>query len=366
MRYSPAVVILLSSCLAGQNTFAFSPNHGRVQPSLVTLQASKGMGMGMAATKQSSKKKKGGSKGMASASNNSNNNKSAFNVNASLLRLEKKYDQLTLQNAKTLQKDTVDPDDMVTTEYVIAARSSDPSAAVSDWVPVAQLILARTWDQADNNIASQGAADPLVRAAVSAYCRELGHVACLGSRAFQSIPRQKLQYSVEPVDSFYKHVYEVVVEGKNEDSSNENVMTKKEARVTLGFAADDVTLELSEIKKSYRSKSFELHPDRFVASDSENEQPEKAAALLEYSRVKLAYETLSSGLRRTKGDDKPSSWYASLGGRARNDFVGPIQLMPLELAKLTLEQSGLPSAVVGLDPDMVQGFVTRSQMMIAL
>lgn len=307
-------------------------------PSLTSAVSPRGTGMGMGANTKGGTKKKNGK--VKQPSN------PPYDVSASLLRLDKKYEELQLAAAKTLQKEFESDDDLVTTEYIITARASP---IVADWVPVAQLCLART--QADAH-ASEGAADPTLQAAVSLYCRELSHVAGMGSRLFQSVARNELQYAVESMDSFHKHVYEVVLEGKNENTKNENVMTKTEARSVLQLEVDVV--DKSEIKRVYRKMSMAWHPDRFVGKDLTDEEMKEASVM--YSKIKLAYETLESGIREIG-----KSWYESLGGRARTDFHGPVRLSPISEAKALLEASKVSSAVVGLDPEMVQGFVARSQ-----
>jgi hypothetical protein len=215
---------------------------------LVCLEAVKGMGMAKTADKK--KQKKGTSNGFSSSSN-SDVKATTFDVKASILRLDKKYDDLMLASAKTMHYNDDDDDDddddasddsvdhssnMVTSEYVVAVRSTCLTA-VADWVPVAQLVLGRPLLLAKTS-ASDGASDPTTHAAVSVYCRELSHVASQGSRIFQSVPRTQLEYSVESTDSFYKHVYDVVVKGKNDDAGNDQVMTKAEARKFLNLDPD--------------------------------------------------------------------------------------------------------------------------------
>ena len=273
----------------------------------VTLQAA-GTGMAIASKKNGKKKKKN----------------APFDVNASLMRLEKRYDEILLANAKAIQSDgNIDQDDIVTTEYIIAARSAKASDAkyVADWVPVAQMCIARPLRDAE---LSEGVADSSVHAVVSGYCREIFHAATLGSPIFRSLPRNEIQYSVETLDSFHKHVYETVVDHRKESDKVEGeAMSKIEARIVLKLE-DDVN-DISIIKQAYRCLSFELHPDRLVAADKSPE--EVRSALKEYARVKLAYETLNSGVRNNQG-----SWYESLGGRARTDFL-PISLLSLDKAK---------------------------------
>jgi DnaJ domain len=323
-------------------------------------------GRGMSSSKTTSKSKAAmGEKKNGMASPKAKSDKSApFNVNASLQRLEKKYDELTKANARTLQKDDDDDDEkdseesttkdaapeedaIVTTEYVIAVRAD---GHVGDWVPVAQFCLARNAIQASR---SDGVADPLIQAAISHHCRELCHVASLGSRVFHSVPRNLMQYSVETLDSFHKHVYETAIQGKNEDESNSNVMTKEEARSVLDLVNGDGE-DKAAIKRSYRTLSFQWHPDRFVGTDRSPEEIE--AANERYAKIKLAYDTLNSGVR-----DEGTSWYQSLGGKARTDFLGPLQLLGLDVAKVTFEGSGAECAICSMSPSIVQTFVARSQ-----
>jgi DnaJ domain len=309
-----------------------------------------------------------------------------FNVNASLSRLEKKYDELTKAHTKKIRKkddnddkdghdniensssndeiDTATDDDddddddddnddttIVTTEYVVAVRAD---GHIDDWVPIAQLCLARSSIQASN---SDGVADPSIQAAISYYCRELSHVASLGSRIFQSVPRNLIQYSVETLDSFHKHVYETTIQGKNEDTTNMNTMTKQEARIELELMNGDGE-DKGAIKRAYRTLSFTYHPDRFVNTDRTTEEIEVAHE--KYLRIQLAYDTLNSGIRTTNTEGKKSSWYQSLGGKARTDFIGPVSLLSIDTGKSILETSNVESAITCMSPSIVQCFVARS------
>lgn len=309
-----------------------------------------GMGMGMGATK--SKKKKGGknkNKGKASSS-------APFDVSASLIRLEKKYDELMLDVAKELKKEEEEAEsyssyrsgeiEMITSEYVIAARASSRKGSVPDWVPVAQLCLKRPETEY-----VEGASDAMVQTAISVYCRELSHLAAVGAPVFSTIARNDLQYSVESVDSFYKFVYDEVVEGKATKNPDQT-MTKAEARKTLGLLKDggnvsDITK--TDIKQAYRKLSFELHPDRFEGTPEECKE-----ATRQFGRVNLAYDTLSSGVR-----EEGVSWYESLGGKERTGFVGPVNLLPIGAAQETMTRHKAEGALCGFDPEMVQSFVAR-------
>jgi hypothetical protein len=310
---------------------------------IILAAAGRGMGMGGAGAV----KKKGGKK---SKKPSSSVTKAAtpFNVNSSLLRMEKKYDELLLNAAKELQKEedehfrnSSSHTPMMTSEYVIAARSVS-KRSVPDWVPIAQLCLARPESEYE-----EGASDAMVQSAISAFCRELSHVAANGAPVFATIARNELQYSVESVESFHKHVYDEVVDG-NANKNQDETMRKVEARQILGL--DSTTTEKTEIKQAYRKLSFELHPDRFKGTPEECEE-----AKIRFSKVKLAYETLSSGVRGEEG----ISWYESLGGRARTGFVGPIDLLPLAAAQEHMRSRNAAGAIVGLEPPLVQSFVAR-------
>jgi hypothetical protein len=157
-----------------------------------------------------------------------------------------------------------------------------------------------------------------------------------------------MQYSFESNDSFFKHVYETVVEGgvKNLDS-----MSKTEARTTLGLESSaESAPEKADIKQAYKKLAFQLHPDRFEGTSEECEE-----AAHRFGRVKLAYETLSSGVR-----ESGSSWYESLGGRARTEFVGPVNLLPLAAAQEQMERKRAKGALLGLDQNLIQSFVARN------
>ena len=354
-------------------------------------------GMGMGQQQKGGKEKKG-----------SATNATPFNVNASLARLEKKYDELTKANAKVIRKkdeddddaddaddadktddntdaadrkydptnastddnatiekepNTIDDDDddddddrrIVTSEYVVAVRAE---GYVSDWVPIAQFCLARTSQQAS---VSDGVTDPAIQAGVSYYCRELSHVATLGSRIFQSIPRNLLQYSVETLDSFHKHVYETTIStsggSAKDDPTNTNSMTKQDAREVLELINGDAE-DKSAIKRAYRTKSFAYHPDRFIGVDRTPEEIELAHT--KYLRIQLAYDTLNSGIRNTSTSSSSTiSWYQSLGGKARTDFVGPVTLLSIESGKSILETNQIESAITSMSPSIVQTFVAR-------
>lgn len=311
--------------------------------------------MGMMSTNKKNKGKKGSS------------TPSSFDVSKACLKSERLYDELIKSSNKLLQNDDEHDADTITAEYVITARISPSAtkerllpgaASLCDWVPVAQLCLVRHVN--DPNFDATVRDCEKVRTAVSYYCREISYMASLGASIFKSIPRNAIEYSAEPVDSFYKFVYEDVIEGKN--ALKENSMTKKEARIMLQL--EEGCNDAAEIKKSYRKLTFALHPDRFVGAVRTEEEIKQASD--DFAKVKVAYEVLSSGVRNevedgNGGTSKRSSWYESLGGRSRTDFSGAIDLLPLEKAKESFANEDYKAAVCALNPATVMTFVTRNQ-----
>jgi hypothetical protein len=361
-HFSTALVVVRrpASTLSRSYSLSISQQQQQQQqhsrPSSTILCA--GFGGGSSSTAKNSKKKKNGDPNKKSTSS------TPFDVNASIARLEKKFDELTRMAAKQLHESgdadddddfarlkstssSTDGNDFLTSEYIIAARAASRSGMIPDWVPIAQMCLRRPESQY-----IEGAADPIVQMAVSAYCRELSHVASTGAPVFSTLARNEIQYSVESVNSFYKHVYDEVIDGQAKKKETDAGMTKSEARSVLKLDGDgsDAT-DKAAIKQAYRKLSFQLHPDRFEGTEEECDK-----ARIEFSRVQLAYETLTSGVR---GNDS-ISWYESLGGRARTGFVGPISLLPMSTAHEHLQLHKAEGGLMGLDPALTQSFVARN------
>jgi hypothetical protein len=359
--------------------------------------------------------KKGGSggKGMgktkdsSSSSKKSGENNKPYDVAKAWLKSKKLYDELLSETNKVsftvdedggLDTSIVDsgegPED-ITTEYIIAARCRLPETgggnngntnnnaalrSASDWIPVAQLCIVRPIQPEGESGASHDEvrhALPL-RAAVSYYCREIYFAATLATPALKSLPRNNVEYSYEPVDSWIRHVYEDVIEGKVSDSYVDGAtgvkvdMTKSKAREVLGLEAG--CTDASLIKRAYKKESMACHPDRFVTSTMNNgvSKEEVEEYTKRFGLVKMAYDALNSGIRDEQNNniaaavDAPiiggqrSSWYESLGGKQRTDFVGPIDLMSMDEAN-SLCNKAFRSAVIGLDPDLTNAFVLRNQ-----
>jgi hypothetical protein len=278
--------------------------------------------------------------------------------------------------------------DSITSEYIVAARyvpspnsrgqTVSGSSAVSDWIPVSQLCIVRPVHtyETENNSQSSFGLDEDVRLVISSYCREIYLAASLAAPVFNSVPRNQIQYSVEPLDSFHKYVYDAVIEGKgNGRGENSSTMSKADARLILGL--EDGCNDLSLIKKAYRTMSFSLHPDRFVGMERSEDEIKRASD--DFAKVRCAYDTLSSGIRNNNGESHSKtnengevskgssnqSWYESLGGKSRNGFFGPVELISIEKAKDQMSTKAYKSAVAGLNHETVMSFVARNQAAFA-
>ena len=323
----------------------------RKEESGSSLNMAGGMGMGSSSTTK--KRKKGNAK-----NNKKKSNAGPFDVSAAYLKSEKLYEELSNNLAKEMNSDN-ENSDTITSEYMVAARldpklKSTPPAgsnSIFDWVPISQLCLVRPLSDPTYSGESSSKGDERVRMAVSALCRELNFSGALGAPILNSIPRNMIQYSVEPLDSFYRYVYEDVIEGKNTAAGSEATMSKSEARKILKVEED--CNDVATIKKAYRSQTFELHPDRFIGVDQTDEEKKEASDNL--AAVKLAYETLNSGVRN---DSK--SWYESLGGKSRTELYGPIELMSVNSAKELLTNE-YKYAVASVDPEIIMSFIARNQ-----
>lgn len=352
------------------------------------------------------KTKKGGSggKGMGKTKDSSSslskksgeNNKAPYDVAKAWLKSKKLYDELLSESNKVsftvdedggLDSSSVDSGEDITTEYIIAARCRLPETgggnnsntnnnaalrSASDWIPVAQLCIVRPIQPEGGSGASHDEvrhALPL-RAAVSYYCREIYFAATLATPALKSLPRNNVEYSYEPVDSWIRHVYEDVIEGKVSDSYIDGAtgvkvdMTKSKAREVLGLEAG--CTDASLIKSAYKKESMACHPDRFITTNGVSKE-EVEEYTKRFGLVKMAYDALNSGIRDEQNNIaavdttiQRSSWYESLGGKQRTDFVGPIDLMSMDEAN-SLCNKAFRSAVIGLDTDLTNAFVLRNQ-----
>merc|ERR1712228_289835 len=229
------------------------------------------------------------------------------------------------------------------TEYTLSLRleqglSGEAADSFSDWVPVALLQL---------KCAAAGDPIALVPQVVGACCREVLECGCQALPALRKAPRSAVQYSYEPFDPWNTHVYEGLFHRAEQVS---------EAVKVLGI---DKGATSAEVKKAHRKLMMELHPDRFV-----DDATGAAAAQEQMLQVQKAYEQLGGGVGGAS-----ESQYASVGGKARVDFSGPIlrdALGPLgkerEAQTMALELGGWRAGVHPMTPEVTKEFITRNIM----
>lgn len=309
----------------------------------VTSALAKGMGMGTAIKSKKSGNKKTKTKKSKKPS------APPFDVSASLLKCEVLYEDLLKKYDNPVIEEEEEEEEVNVYEYVIAAKYSGSapvpgSASFCDWVPVAQLCLV---------LGAGFESERPLQLALSYYCREIHQAGCFAAPVLATLPRNSIQYSAEPLSSWHKHVYDAVIKAPSSSSETTVTMTKAEARECLDVEAN--CTDLAMIKKGWRKKSFELHPDRFIGQ----EDSEKAKLAPEQLHcVNIAYETLQSGNMNSMG-----GWYASLGGKQRTDFNGAMELVSIDQGKKSMEHpielGGIKSAVVGLSPEVCMSFVAR-------
>ena len=337
------------------------------------------------ATKPAKGKKKGsgGNKGNQKAAADS---KQKYDVAKAMIKSEKKYDELMTEQTKAFiaadEWENQGKELDITTEYMISARCKPGSSAVAgaacDWIPVAQICVVRPSNPSSvhvhGNSDEETAKSSIIRTAVSYYCREINYAATLASPStFKSLPRNIIEYSAEPIDSFMKFVYEDVIQGKSADSYMEGdtkiSLTKSKSREILGL--DVGCTDAALIKSAYKKQSMALHPDRFVNSDKSQEEIDGMSA--RFGLVKMAYEALNSGVRTEsvaadgsntmqQQQQQQQSWYSSLGGKSRTDFSGAIDLVTMSKASaLANDETYFKSAITGIDPELTMSFVARNQ-----
>jgi hypothetical protein len=306
-----------------------------------------------------------------SSSSSAQIKKTPFDASSALIRSAKLYEELSLKASKVLaaveNEESYEGDDIdeeVYSEFLIAAKYVPPtqedcnyppgSAGLSDWVPVAQLCLIR-------NRSTLSSTKMQLHNAVSTYCREIYHAAQTVAPIFNNIPRPHIRYSAEPLDSFFKYVYDNVLSDPSPQQTDE-VMTKAQARDILGIPLES-TNDLSLIKQRYRTLSMQFHPDSAVSTTTTvtiNQDNDDNDISAKFRQVRLAYDTLCSGIRVTDATGTTTgSFYETLGGKDRTDFLHIPPLISPDQARKDMAET-IQSAVIGLDSDTVMAFVTRN------
>jgi len=239
--------------------------------------------------------------------------------------------------------------------------ASGPGAAISDWLPLNQLVM----------IGPAGFVADRERLAASAatFARECHCTMTRSVPQLQRIAASTLEYSLETLASFEAHIYPYF-EPSAQDPKNAK-MAKRDALATLGLgeppgAAASILGSADvpspdAIRKAYRSLSKAYHPEGSGARGLGAETDEAKAAKL--AAVQQAYRALGTERRNTGG-----SWYeaASAGAASNRDgFSGALAFAPgtigvaAEGALAGHLGGGWSQAITTLDPKLSQFFGAR-------
>jgi hypothetical protein len=282
-----------------------------------------------------------------------------------LLRCFSLLSWYAVQSEKERKKAGLEEEDEIDCEYrlqyfVISARlkgevarqaASGANAALTDWVPIAQLLVLGERNQV--------VTEQFLAVSMATLCRE-AHCALTNNMvSLKSIAAPLLEYAAEPLNDFEKHVYPMF--DASFAAKGQARMTRKEA-LTILFEDPDSKADGTAIKRQYRKLSMKYHPDR-AASDAASEE-DVASNQAMFGKVQAAYETIG-GETHSAG----LSWYESIGGNGRTEFKGPLDLslgkigVPAKGAELGHESPmGYSQAVQALSGDITQFFASRNMI----
>ena len=241
----------------------------------------------------------------------------------------------------------------------LASSSVTSLGALSDWVPIASLLLVTR----DDTPAERVRAD-----ALASLCRELGE--CVRSSEAKpppGVPLAALEYAVEPVDSFLEHVHDAVLGAQDGEKGGD--IARRGALRALGVSDADADADPRAVRRAYRALAARLHPDAQPADASD---AARAAAKAEFARVSAAYQALGGSAAGAGAGAEPGrSWYEGLGGRERGDaFSGALALEGMaverDAMRAPLASGGWRAAVSRLDSDVIHAVASRNTMRAAL
>ncbi|GMH55187.1 hypothetical protein TL16_g01840 [Triparma laevis f. inornata] len=255
--------------------------------------------------------------------------KAPFNAAASLLRNEKLYDKLEKESYQETMSEG--ESDSVFREFVVTVQTPSQS-----WFPVAQLCI-----HSHSSTPSQ-----FISPSLSFLAREVLQAARTASPSFNN--NNGVEYAAEPMGDFMTHVYDTCIEPSQ---SSQPVLTLKEAREIIEIDKEDVK-DVDALKSKYRKITMKYHPDRFPGDTS---SPEAIEAAVKFDQAAKAYDVLTSNSQQ--------SFYAGLGGKARNDFktfeVSDVGKERVGMS-MDLELGGYRAAVRMLDTDISSFFIARN------
>lgn len=255
-----------------------------------------------------------------------------MNVKAILKQHAKLYEEWELEEAKQgndddeyeYYEDEYDQDRPALSRWVIAVRSDD-IPEFSDWVPIASV-----------NARHSFMTDPtgFLPQAIGAFNKVILEAGGMCLKMLKKLDASSLQFSYEEEASFFEHVYDGILDVKE---------NRKKAGKILGVGQGADT---AEIKRAFAKKRMALHADSDAGEDK----------LLE---LQSAYSQFN---------DVEGSIYESLGGKdGRETFSGaldPQALEPLNQPRpgqnYDITLGGYQIAVTAWGTTIPQEFVVRN------
>ena len=291
---------------------------------------------------------------------------------ALLARSEKLFEELeevaAAEGASADEEDSgggnSDSSDLILRYFIVAARlkgEKERQAATGavkqliDWVPVVQLAVL-----GQQRLKVQD--EEFLGKATSALARETLHALTSAVPSLKAaVGGPMLEYSAEPMSSFEKFIY--VMYDKSFVEKGQEAMTRAEAAAAFEIDSPD-EIDAGELKRQYRKLSAALHPDNNLGLEG----AEAEAVAERFRKVQEAYIVLGSqvvsGEAGAGEAGKAASWYESVGGGDRLDFMGPLEMGSVGKAARGAELGhalgGWSQAVCSIEPDITQFFASRN------
>ena len=294
---------------------------------------------------------------------------------ALLARSEKLFEELeevaAAEGASADEEDSgggnSDSSDLILRYFIVAARlkgekerqtATGAAKQLTDWVPVVQLaVLGQQRLKVQN--------EEFLGKTTSALARETLHALTSAVPSLKAaVSGPMLEYSAEPMSSFEKFIY--VMYDKSFLEKGQEAMTRAEAAAAFEIDSPD-EVDAGELKRQYRKLSAALHPD----NNQGLEGAEAEAVAERFRKVQEAYivlgsQVVSGGEKAGEevGKNAVASWYESVGGGDRLDFMGPLEMGAVGKAARGAELGhalgGWSQAICGIEPDITQFFASRN------
>lgn len=221
-------------------------------------------------------------------------------------------------------------------EFVICVRQKEEAGGAGEAGGGGQMVLADWLPVATILIVSEAESTEAVPMALRHLLREVAECVVKGAPSLRAVPRDRLQYAYEALDSFNDHVL---------DQPASELPAGESPYAILGLPSG---APHAEVRTAYRALAAAHHPDRH----SDKEQAE-----LQFRKVSDAYEQIKAGA----GTDAAfhGSRYAAKGGSGREGLSEPLRMGAARLDEAL--PPGIKAAVRPIADDIVQRFQVEAR-----